>query len=46
MGAAEAERIMQDANLIVEDIPAGKSILYLVIFFFEIAVCFGIGMLI
>ena len=42
MNTEQAYGKMQEANRIIEDFPIGKYALNMVIFFAEIAICFGI----
>jgi len=43
---AQASQVMQEANRIIEDLPAGKFAFYLLVFAVEIALCFGIALVI
>jgi hypothetical protein len=42
MDTEQAYGKMEEANRIIEDFPIGKYALNMVIFFTEIAICFGI----
>ncbi len=42
--AVDAIRVMEEANRIIEDFPLHKYVLYVMLFFVEIAIAFWIGL--